>query len=125
MDRSGPAPVVTSGVCVMICAWLAFGFGPVSIAFVVAGAVMLDCGLRTAMVANQTLVNAAVPDSRSRANTIFGMHVWSGNAAGAFLASTAYALYGWLAVCAIALTSAICALLIHWGIVPVGEVKPA
>ena len=125
MDRSGAAPVVTSGVCVMICAWLAFGFAPASIAFVVAGAVMLDCGLRTAMVANQTLVNAAVPDSRARANTLFGMHVWCGNAVGAFLASTAYAPYGWLAVCAIAMTASICALLIQWGIVPVGKARPA
>ncbi len=125
MDRVGATPVVTTGVCVMICAWVAFGISSASIAFVVAGAVMLDCGLRTAMVANQTLVNAAVPDSRARANTIFGMHVWSGNAAGALLTSTAYAVYGWLAVCAIAMAAATCALLIHWGIVPVGKVKPA
>ena len=125
MDRSGAAPVVTSGVCVMICAWLAFGISAASIAFVVAGAVMLDCGLRTAMVANQTLVNAAVQDSRARANTIFGMHVWCGNAVGAFLASTAFALYGWLAVCAIAMTASICALLIQLGILPVGKVGPA
>ena len=121
MDRSGAAPVVTTGVCVMICAWLAFGVSAASIAFVVAGAVMLDCGLRTAMVANQTLVNTAVKDSRGRANTIFGMHVWCGNAVGAFLASTAFALYGWLAVCAIAMTASIGALLIHLGIVPVGN----
>ena len=125
MDRSGAAPVVTTGVCVMICAWLAFGVSSASIAFVVAGAVMLDCGLRTAMVANQTLVNAAVKDSRGRANTIFGMHVWCGNAVGAFLTSTAFALYGWLAVCAIAMTASICALLIQLGIVPVGKVRPA
>ena len=125
MDRSGAAPVVTSGVCLMICAWLAFGISSASIAFVVAGAVMLDCGLRAAMVANQTLVNAAVQDSRARANTIFGMHVWCGNAVGAFLASTAFALYGWLAVCAIAMTASICALLIQLGILPVGKVGPA
>ena len=125
MDRSGAAPVVTTGVCVMICAWLAFGIASASIAFVVAGAVMLDCGLRTAMVANQTLVNTAVKDSRGRANTIFGMHVWCGNAVGAFLASTAFALYGWLAVCAIAMTASIIALLIQLGIVPVGKVTPA
>ncbi len=125
MDRSGAAPVVTTGVCVMICAWLAFGISSASIALVVAGAVMLDCGLRTAMVANQTLVNAAVQDSRGRANTIFGMHVWCGNAVGAFLASTAFALYGWLAVCAIAMTASICALLIQLGILPVGKVGPA
>jgi len=125
MDRSGAVPVVTTGVCIMIGAWLAFGFAAWSIAFVVTGAILLDCGLRTAMVANQTLVNATVSDSRARANTIFGMHVWCGNAVGAFLTSTAFALYGWLAVCAIAMTASICALLIHWGIVPVGQTRAA
>ena len=123
MDRSGAVPVVTTGVCVMIAAWLAFGFAAWSIAFVVLGAILLDCGLRTAMVANQTLVNAAVPDSRARANTIFGMHVWCGNAVGAFLTSTAFALYGWLAVCAIAMTASVFALLIHLGVVAVGKVS--
>ena len=123
MDRSGAVPVVTTGVCIMIAAWLAFGFAVWSMAFVVLGAILLDCGLRTAMVANQTLVNAAVPDSRARANTIFGMHVWCGNAVGAFLTSTAFALYGWLAVCAIALSASVFALLIHWGVVPVGRTR--
>jgi len=125
MDRSGAVPVVTTGVCVMIAAWLAFGFAALSIVFVVLGAMLLDCGLRTAMVANQTLVNSAVPDSRARANTIFGMHVWCGNAVGAFLTSTAFALYGWLAVCAIAMAASLCALLIHWGVVPIGKAKSA
>jgi predicted MFS family arabinose efflux permease len=125
MDRSGAVPIVTTGVCIMIAAWLVFGFAAWSIAFVVAGAMLLDCGLRTAMVANQTLVNSVVPDSRARANTIFGIHVWCGNAVGAFLTSTAFALYGWLAVCAIALTASLFALLIHWGVVPVGKGKGA
>jgi len=123
MDRSGAVPVVTTGVCIMVAAWFAFGFAAWSVAFVVAGAVLLDCGLRTAMVANQTLVNASVPDSRARANTIFGMHVWCGNAVGAFLTSTAFALYGWLAVCAIAMMASVFALLIHWGVVPIGRLK--
>ncbi len=123
MDRSGAVPVVTTGVCVMIAAWLAFGFAGLSIVFIVLGAMLLDCGLRTAMVANQTLVNSAVPDSRARANTIFGMHVWCGNAVGAFLTSTAFALYGWLAVCAIAMAASLCALLIHWGVMPIGKTK--
>lgn len=125
MDRAGAVPVVTTGVCVMIAAWLAFGFAALSIVFVVLGAALLDCGLRTSMVANQTLVNSAVPDSRARANTIFGMHVWCGNAVGAFLTSTAFALYGWLAVCAIAMAASLFALLIHWGVVPIGKKKSA
>lgn len=121
MDRSGSVPVVTTGVCVVIGGWLALGFAAKSIVFVVAGAILLDCGLRTAMVANQTLVNVSVPDSRARANTIFGMHVWCGNAVGALLASTAFALHGWLAVCAIAVFVSLCALFMHRGVVLAGR----
>jgi predicted MFS family arabinose efflux permease len=120
MDRAGAVPVVTTGVCVMIGAWLVFGFAGFSIVFVVLGAILLDCGLRTAMVANQTLTNAAAPESRARANSIFGIHVWSGNATGAFLTSAAFAWHGWLAVCAIALCASCGALLIHRGVIAVG-----
>jgi predicted MFS family arabinose efflux permease len=88
---------------------------------VVIGAALLDCGLRSAMVANQTLVNSAAPDSRARGNTLFGVHVWSGNAVGAFLTSWAFAHYGWLAVCGVAMAAIFVALLIHLGVLPVGK----
>ena len=123
MDRSGVMPVVLTGICSMLAAWVAMGFGLWSIAAVVIGAILLDCGLRAAMVANQTLVNSAVPDSRARANTLFGMHVWSGNAVGAFLASWTFAHFGWLAVCGVAMTAIITALLIHLGVLPVGKTE--
>lgn len=123
MDRAGIMPVVLTGICAMLAAWLAMGFGVRSIVAVVIGAILLDCGLRAAMVANQTMVNAAVPDSRSRANTLFGLHVWSGNALGAFLMSWAFAQFGWLAVCGVALTATGIALLIHLRIFPVGKTK--
>lgn len=112
-DRAGVTPVVLTGICSMLAAWIAMGFGVWTIAAVVVGAMFLDCGLRAAMVANQTLVNSAVPDSRARANTLFGVHVWGGNAVGAFLMSWTFANYGWLAVCGVALTSTVMALLVH------------
>ena len=114
MDRRGTFPVVTTGVALVLGAYLAFAFAPVAISAVVAGAILLDCGLRSAMVANQTLVNSVVPDARSRFNTVFGSHVWGGNAAGAFLASTALAHLGWLAVCAIAASASFLALGLQW-----------
>jgi len=119
-DRAGIVPVVLTGICAMLAAWIAMGFGVWSVAAVVIGAILLDCGLRTAMVANQTLVNTAVPDSRARANTLFGVHVWSGNAVGAFLTSWTFAHFGWLAVCGVAMTAIVIALLIHFGVLPVG-----
>jgi predicted MFS family arabinose efflux permease len=113
MDRSGNAPVVLFGVCLVIAAWAVFALGQWWAAALVVGAILLDCGLRATMVANQTVMNTLAPEARSRANTLFGIHVWGGNAVGAFLASTAFAHGGWLAVCAIAATSACAALAVQ------------
>lgn len=121
MDRAGVMPVVLAGILSMLSAWIAMGFGVWSIAGVIVGAILLDCGLRTAMVANQTLVNSAAPDSRARANTLFGLHVWGGNAVGAFSMSWTFAHYGWLAVCGVAMTAIVIALLIHVGVLPIGR----
>jgi predicted MFS family arabinose efflux permease len=120
-DRAGVKPVVLTGICSMIAAWVAMSFGVWTIAAIVVGAMLLDIGLRTAMVANQTLINSAVPDSRGRTNTLFASHVWTGNAAGAFLASWTFAHYGWLAVCGVAMAAIVIALLIQLGVLPVGE----
>jgi predicted MFS family arabinose efflux permease len=112
-DRAGVKPVVLAGVVSMLAAWVVMGFGVWSIIAVIVGAMLLDCGLRAAMVANQTLINTAVPDSRARANTLFGVHVWTGNAVGAWLTSWAFAQYGWLAVCGVGMAATLIALLIH------------
>ena len=112
-DRIGLRPVVLAGICSMMAAWVAMAFGEWSVAAVVVGAMLLDTGLRAAMVANQTLINSAVPDSRARSNTLFGLHVWGGNAVGAFVASWVFAHFGWLAVCGVAMTAITLALLVH------------
>ena len=113
LDLRGAGPVVVTGVSVIILAYVVFAFGvwwPLALA---AGAALLDCGLRATMVANQTLVNSLAPDARARCNTIFGFAVWSGNAGGAFIASTALAASGWLAVCAISVLAACAALAVQ------------
>jgi predicted MFS family arabinose efflux permease len=120
-DRAGVKPVVLAGVGAMLAAWIVMAFGVWSIAAVVLGAALLDCGLRAAMVANQTLINTAVPDSRGRANTLFGVHTWTGNAVGAYLTSWAFAEHGWLAVCVVGMAATVIALLIHLNWLPVGD----
>jgi predicted MFS family arabinose efflux permease len=113
-DRRGAFPIVTAGVCLVLAAFVVLAFAPLAVAAVIAGAVLLDSGLRSAIVANQTLITAVAPEARSRFNTVFGAHIWGGNAVGAFLASTALARWGWTAVCAIAVTASCVALALQW-----------
>jgi predicted MFS family arabinose efflux permease len=63
MDASGARPVVRTGICLMTAAFAAFAFAPAHIGAAVLGAILLDCGLRSAMVANQTMVIGAMPEA--------------------------------------------------------------
>jgi len=113
LDHYGPGPVVASGVAVFALAFVVLAFGVVTIAAVLVGAALLDCGLRAAMVANQTLVTSVDPQARSRLNTLFQAHMWGGNAVGAVVASAVFTHAGWWAVCAIALGGAALALAVQ------------
>lgn len=106
MDRRGATPVVIAGASLVMIAFGLFGLAGLWVAAVFVGAALLDCGLRAALVANQTLVTAVDPSSRSRSNTVFAMHLWGGNAMGAFVASVAFTRSGWLAVCVIGFVAA-------------------
>ena len=110
LDLYGAGPIVRVGIALFIAAYAVFAFGVWWVAALAVGAAILDCGLRATMVANQTVVNSLAADARSRSNTVFGVSVWSGNAAGAFIASSALAHSGWLAVCAISALAAALAL---------------
>ena len=114
MDRHGSRRVVATGIGLGVAAFVVFGFGVVWVAALVLGAILLDCGLRIAMVANQTLVTSVDPSARSRLNTVFAAHVWGGNAVGAFVASTMFTHFGWPAVCAVSFAAALLALILHW-----------
>jgi predicted MFS family arabinose efflux permease len=101
MDRHGVRPVALTGAALVLVAYLVLGGAVFTLGALVLGAILLDCGLRAAMVANQALVTGADPDARSRANSVLATHVWGGNAAGAFAASAAFAAFGWWGVCAV------------------------
>ncbi len=110
MDLRGPWLLVALGISLIFVAYLVLALGAWWVLALPVGAALLDCGLRSTMVPNQTVVNSLAADARSRSNTVFGMAVWTGNALGAFLASAAFARSGWLAVCAISLLAALLAL---------------
>jgi predicted MFS family arabinose efflux permease len=113
LDRYGAAPVTTTGIAVFASAFVVLAFGAATIAALLVGAALLDCGLRAAMVANQTLVTSVDPHARSRLNTLFQAHMWGGNAVGAAVASAVFTHTGWWAVCALALGAALLAIIVQ------------
>ena len=108
-DRAGDVPVVKAGCALVVAAITALVLAPRSMLAIVIAAALLDCGVRTSMVANQMLITSSIPEARSRSITIFAAHVWGGNALGAFAATTAFAGFGWPIVCAICFAASLSA----------------
>lgn len=87
------------GAALTLASWLIFLAWP-SLAGLVAGVVLLDFAMQSALVSNQHTVFALRPAARSRLNTILMGAMFLGGAGGSAAATAAWNAGGWVAVCA-------------------------
>jgi len=64
---------------------------------------LLDFGLQSGQIANQTRIFTLGNDIRARVNTLYMVATFAGGAAGSFAGTIAWSLAGWLGVCVLAL----------------------
>ncbi len=126
VDRGGSAKAVLAGTLLVLAAYATFAFGPWSVAALVVGVMLLDFGIRTSLVANQTFLLGIEPEARARVNMLLMLHTFGGNGLGALLASYAFAAQGWLGVVAVGSLAAASAAALHWRsrgqmVVPTGQ----
>lgn len=96
-DRKGPRRVALLGAALVAASWTILWAGT-SVWVLVAGVVVLDFGIQSALVAHQHIVYALRPEARSRLNTLFMTAMFLGGAAGSAGATLAWSLSGWAAV---------------------------
>lgn len=65
------------------------------------GVIVLDVGVQTGHISNQTRIYNAFPHARSRANTVYMVSYFTGGALGSLLGNVGWNLAGWLGVCAV------------------------
>jgi phosphatidylglycerophosphate synthase len=113
MDRYGATPTVIAAVCLVIAAYCAYALVWWSVAAIAVAAALLDSGIRSAAVANQTLITNLDPAARSRSNTVWTASTFGGYSVGAFVATLAWVRAGWLGVCLTGLIFAVAALVVQ------------
>lgn len=115
-DRHGPHAVVLAGAALSLVSWASFAWWN-AVAGMIAGVVILDFGVQSAVVSNQHQIYALRPDARGRLNTIFMCGIFLGGAIGSAGAIAIYHASGWEPVCAFGAVMAGIALLLQIGFV--------
>ena len=119
-DRRGPAFTVTLSLAASAAAFAVMWH--VSVAGLIVGVLLMDLGVQSIQVAEQSLVMALVPNARSRINTLYMVARFMGGAGGSLLGAAAWARYGWAGVCGVSIGLVAVAVLIHYlGPAPAGS----
>jgi predicted MFS family arabinose efflux permease len=99
-DRLGSAPVNAAALCATAMSFAIAGtWGATSIIGLVVAVNLLDFGLQSGQVANQTRIFGIDETIRGRLNTVYMVATFSGGAIGALAGGLAWTLGGWPGLC--------------------------
>jgi predicted MFS family arabinose efflux permease len=98
-DKRGPRAVVTMSVGLIALAFVIFAFSGKSLIGLVIGVIVLDVGVQTAQISNQSRIYALRPEARSRINTVYMVAYFVGGAVGSAVGAATWHAFGWIGVC--------------------------
>lgn len=101
----------TSGVCALltVVSWAVLWLGGSSLAWFVAGMLLVDLAVQGVHISNQNIVYKLAPEARSRINAVYMTSFFVGAAAGSALGSFAWQRGGWAGVCILGVVLALAA----------------
>lgn len=112
-DKVDPFNVTTAAIICIILSFVVFSFSTYSMIGLIIGVILLDLGVQSTHISNQTMVLALHPEARNRINTVYMVSYFIGGSIGTYLVSYFWGLYQWNAVCGVGLTFSTIALVIH------------
>jgi predicted MFS family arabinose efflux permease len=101
-DRRGPRFTILLALLTTLASFVLLGALGKIMAGLIAGVILLDIGVQSGHVANQTRIYALDPNARSRLNTVYMFCYFTGGSLGSWLAALCWTYRGWTAVCGLA-----------------------
>ena len=111
-DRRGPRFTILLALVTTMASFLLLGALGKSMAGLITGVVLLDIGVQSGHVANQTRIYGLDPGARSRLNTVYMFCYFTGGSIGSWLGAICWEYKGWTAVCALGVAVLAIALLV-------------
>lgn len=102
-DKRGPQFTIRLGIFAAMFSYVLLGAGGTYLWVLIIGVIILDIGMQTTHISNQSRIFALLPEARSRINTVYMTSAFIGGSIGSVAGSLGWVHGGWIGVCAIAL----------------------
>lgn len=112
-DRVNKNTLIMCAALLMIVSWAVLGIWGFTYAGLIVGIFVLDIGLQSIHVSNQTIVFSTNPDATNRLNTVYMTSYFIGGSFGTFAGGKAWEYMGWNGVVLTGGTFVVILLLIH------------
>ncbi|MBV9866666.1 MAG: MFS transporter [Abitibacteriaceae bacterium] len=108
-DKSSPRLLVQGATCLILLGYVIFWLFGFHIWGLVLGVILLDLGVQSAHISNQTRVFSLLLGAHSRLNTVYMVSYFIGGSAGSYLGALGWSLGQWHGVCMVGVS---CSLLL-------------
>lgn len=113
-DRLGSRTVIGASIGIVTLAFLLLAGAQTSIIFLVIGVIVLDIGVQSGLVSNQTRAFAVDPKAQGRINSLYMTATFLGGALGVTISGWLMTRYGWPGIVVFGIALGLIALAIHW-----------
>lgn len=113
-DRLGSRSVIGASIGIVTLAYLLLAGAQTSLALLVLGVIVLDIGVQSGLVSNQTRAFAVDPKAQGRINSLYMTATFFGGAVGAVVSGWLMTRYGWSGIVVFGVVLGLIALAIHW-----------
>ncbi|WP_108823038.1 MFS transporter [Dysgonomonas sp. Marseille-P4361] len=112
-NKVNKAHMITVAISLMIISWLIFGGAGYTYIGLIAGIILVDMGLQSTHVSNQTIVFSTHPEASNRLNAVYMTSYFIGGSLGTYMGGMAWGRYGWNGVVVVGGMFALLCLIIH------------
>jgi predicted MFS family arabinose efflux permease len=105
-DRGRGKWAATLGLVVLLCSWGPLALGGHSVPALIAGIALLDLGVQSLHISNQSAIYSLAPEARSRLTTAYMVAYFAGAASLSAASATLFGSHGWGGVCVLGAATA-------------------
>ncbi|UVD78741.1 MFS transporter [Myroides albus] len=95
----GARKLILYGIVMTFCSFIIFMLSSSSVVGIIIGIILIDLGLQTIHVSNQTRIYSLLPEARNRLNTVYMSFSFLGTAFGSAFGLYLWKYFGWAGVC--------------------------